>query len=139
MAFILDTSFVIRYLKGDADAVARLDEIKTTRAPILLPAPAYYELRVGYEVFGNQEEYEQFLETIRDMQVPAFDRGRAAVAARLQARLRDLGRTGGPVDSMILSFPSRGSDTLVARDGPMEEAAQALGIQVDQRPESANS
>ncbi|HLF07436.1 MAG TPA: PIN domain-containing protein [Thermoplasmata archaeon] len=131
MAFILDTSFVISVLEGDTGAADRLKELRRAGAGLLMPAPAYYELRYGYEILADPAEHERFQSLMPGLHVPAFDRSRAAMAARLRSRLRSKGRETGAVDSMILSFASSGTDVFVARDGPLEDAARAVGIQVD--------
>jgi predicted nucleic acid-binding protein len=139
MAYIVDTSFVISVLAGDQDAAGRLAKARRTGATLLMPAPAYYELRYGYENLADPGEFERFQNLMPDLHVPALDRSRAAMAARLRARLRSMGRETGPGDSMILSFVSSGTDVFVARDGPLEDAARALGIQVDPHGEAPSS
>lgn len=128
---MLDAVFVIDRVAGTPAAVAKFEDIKARSGPYILPSPAYYETKVGYEYNASQDELLAFSSLLRDVDIPAFDAAQADAAAKVQARLIRQGRTGGGVDVTITSYAVSGGHILVTRDEPLVSAARMAGVSVE--------
>ena len=97
---LLDTNFVIHYLKGDPTIVARIQH--ASRGELAIPAIVVYELEYG--TLGSKlparrrRELEAGLAHIRH--VP-FDSAAAMAAASIRIALEKQGSTIGPLDMLI--------------------------------------
>lgn len=109
---ILDSSFLIDLLAGDAGAVAKLEEIDDEL--LVVPTLVYTEVGVGLDSEG--EETRRFEEVMERMTLVPYDAEAARRAVDLQRGLFETGEPVGAVDAMIAGIALARDAAIVTRN-----------------------
>jgi tRNA(fMet)-specific endonuclease VapC len=126
--YALDTNTVIYFFKRQGKVAGRL--LATPPAEIGLPAVVLYELEVGVAKSPQATRRRaQLAELVRFARVLPFDRHEARVTASLRARLEQLGRGIGPLDSLIAGTALSHGATLVTHN--VYEFQRVPGLQLE--------
>lgn len=105
---ILDATFLIDLLAGDAGAAAKLAEIDNR--PVSVPTLAYTEVAVGID--PETDDGRTFESVMDRLPLIAYEAAAARRAVDIQRQLIDRGERIGAVDAMIAGIA-------VARDEPI--------------------
>jgi tRNA(fMet)-specific endonuclease VapC len=100
---LLDTNVCIRFLRGDAVTVARIQEFEPES--FRMSAVTWYELQVGIEKSATaslREKKRRRLKLMRQyVSTAVFSEGEAVEAAKIRVELEGAGRVIGPYDLLI--------------------------------------
>ncbi len=114
---ILETSFIIDLLLGDARAIRKAKELSERGEVIRLPAPAIFELWEGVE---RSEQSDAEAAKVREFSAAyealPFEESHAIEAGRLSGRLGKKGPTAGTVDVQIAGMAKVRSEAVVTAD-----------------------
>lgn len=97
---LLDSTFLHDLVRGENDAVARLDDLITAGTPIALSALTVFEVGVGLRGAGEQYR-DRFAAVVDDLEVVEFGIAEAWGALRIQRALYRAGEAIGTVDVLI--------------------------------------
>ena len=115
--FALDTNTISYYMRGDPQVVSHLHALSPSQ--IAVPTVVVYELRYGLARLPAKAAkkrlvaVEQFLAPV---QMVAFDRQAASIAATIRAQLEKTGQGIGPHDVMIAASAMAYGATLITRN-----------------------
>ena len=121
---IVDSSFLIDLMAGEAGAVAKLDELVSDAEPIAVSALTVTEVRRGLDDDGR----DAFDDVIEDVSVVPFGRGEARRAAELLRRLDGSGKPIGAVDAMIAATALERGEKVLTRN--LAEFERVDGLRV---------
>ena len=126
---ILDSTFLHDLVRGDDDAVAKLEELIETERPVALSALTVFEVGVGLR--GSAATYrEQFDTVIDDLEVVPLGREEADYALEIQQVLYDRGEPIGAVNVLIAGTTAiRNDATVLTRN--VDEFSPVDGIDVE--------
>lgn len=124
MTLCLDTVFLIDLLADEPAASAVLD---TQDGPVVISALCFYELLFGTE---NRRRAEKVEELYRAYAVVPADYEVCALAAAIQARLRDAGEVIPVLDALIASTAILAEAELVTRDEHFLRVPSDFGLKV---------
>src|SRR5688500_7948752 len=114
---LLDTAFVIDYLRGDADAGRLLDLLQQQTAPLGVCPHTLFELYQGVGLSPNPVEEARNVEgLIKSLLVFPFEMPAVKMAGRLQADLVQRGKTMSLMDLFIGCTAVHHGETLVTRN-----------------------
>ncbi len=109
---ILDATFLIDLLAGDAAAVAQLDEINDRL--LVLPTLAYTEVGIGID--PSTATADRFEAVVDRLQLVPYDAEAARRAVDMQRQLLDEGEPIGAVDVMIAGIALTRDEPVVTRN-----------------------
>jgi tRNA(fMet)-specific endonuclease VapC len=109
---LLDSTFLHDLVRGDPDAVARLDELIEAETPVAVSSLAVFEVGVGLQ--GAAKQYrERFQTTIDDIEEYGLGPAEARRALEIQRTLYNRGEPIGAVDVLIAATAVVRDDTRV--------------------------
>lgn len=109
---ILDSSFLIDLLAGDAGAVAKLEEIDDEL--LVVPTLVYTEVAVGLDPEnGGERRFEGVMDRLT---LVPYDAEAARRAVDVQRGLREAGQPVGAVDAMIAGVALARDEPIVTRN-----------------------
>lgn len=130
MSVLLDSSFVIDLLRGQAAARELAEELDASGEPAFIPAPALYEVRTGLLHRMSGAQAARFTAMLRSFAVVALDAAAAEKAAEVQADALAAGAAHGDADAMIAGIAIVKGHALVTRDRSLLAAAKRFGLEV---------
>ncbi len=114
---ILETSFVIDFLKGENDAVSKMRSIIYENIAYEIAAPTIFELWGGLEIMENSEkEREKIVSLIEGLIVYPLDNESAKVAGRIDGELVKKGQKIDTEDCMIAGIALTNNQKILTRD-----------------------
>jgi len=114
---ILDTSFLIDLLHGDAGALAKAKNLDAQGLKALIPAPALFELWRGVQLATRgPEEASRVLSVLARYIVAPLDAAAARRAGEVDAMLIQAGTQIDPEDSMIAGIALSQGDGVLTRN-----------------------
>jgi hypothetical protein len=115
LAWCLDTSFLIDFLRGDDGAVSRARQLEDLNERKYVPAPAAYELLEGALNRGGHH-ISKALALLDTLEVISTDLNIASEAARIGSEGRKLGYTIVGVDVLFAATARANNLVLLTRD-----------------------
>lgn len=122
---IVDSTFVIDLMAGDAGALAKLDELVEDAEPLSISALTVTEVRRGLDPDGELSTYDDVIE---DVTVVPFDRSEARRAADLLRRMDRDGTPIGALDAMIAATALERREKVLTRNLSEFERVEGLGV-----------
>lgn len=114
----LETSFLVRYLRGDGWTQAYLESVGPD-VPVVVSSVSLYELFAG-AIRSSNESIEWPQENLPGVEVVSFDTAVAAEAAEIRATLDDRGEQIPGMDTLIAGTARRTRSKLIAIDDHFE-------------------
>ena len=130
MALLLDASFVIDLLHGQARAQRAAQEIDGTGETVLLPTPTLYEVRTGLARPGARRQAARFDGLAAAWPSLALDAAAAEKAAEIRAEFIARGTPMAAVDLLLSGMAIAGGHTLLTADAGFDEVSEAFGLRV---------
>jgi len=121
---IIDSTFLIDLMAGEAGAVAKLDELVEDAEPLAVSALTVTEVSRGIE----NDDRDTFDDVIEDVSVVPFGRGEARRAADLLRSLDGSGIPIGAVDAMIAATALERGEKVLTRN--LAEFERVDGLRV---------
>ncbi|HTT73870.1 MAG TPA: PIN domain-containing protein [Thermoplasmata archaeon] len=122
-----DSTFLIDYVRGDADAVGKVRELVELGERLTTPSAAAAEVLVGAH-FRGRGELSRTLEFLDRLEILPFDIAEATEAGRIGAEAL---RRGAPIagnDLLVAATARHRGGILVSRDGVF---SQVPGLAVE--------
>ena len=114
---LADTTFLIDLMRADAKALSKADELVAASIPVLVGAPAIFELYVGVGLsVRSTEEKERVLEVLRSLTQLPLDRQAAVKAGLIYAQQSREGVEMDPEDAMLAGIAVENHETLLTRN-----------------------
>lgn len=114
---ILETSFVIDFLKGEDDAVSKVQSLMYENIAYEIAAPTIFELWGGLEMMENMEkEREEIISLIGGLVVYPLDQEGAKIAGKIDGELIRKGQKIDTEDSMIAGIAIAHNKKVLTRD-----------------------
>jgi tRNA(fMet)-specific endonuclease VapC len=110
----LETSFLVRYLRGDAWTEAYLESVGPD-VPVLVSSVSLYELFAG-AIRSRNESIEWTRQRLPGVEIIGFDEAIAAETAEIRAALLDRGEPIPGIDTLIAGTARNADATLIAVD-----------------------
>ncbi|WP_290597155.1 MULTISPECIES: type II toxin-antitoxin system VapC family toxin [unclassified Archaeoglobus] len=124
---ILDTSFVIDYLRGSEavrDIIGEDEEFAITSI-------TYHEILVGLKRKKSRKEEKVFRRFLSELRVLPFDEEAAEESSNIVARLMAIGREVNALDILIAGIAiANGAEKIVTRDADFGEIAKVSDVEV---------
>ncbi|MBI2971283.1 MAG: PIN domain-containing protein [Candidatus Aenigmarchaeota archaeon] len=124
---ILNTTFVIDFLRNQKDAVTKADHLRNTGEPLFITTITVYELWGGIEEVS--EKARKLLEMFQAFGALVFDMESAKKAGTIR---RVLGKRGTPIDVenvMIAAIAIERNETLLTRN--IRQFSRIEGLKVE--------
>lgn len=131
MGVLLDTSVLIDVLEETEDTVLLADRLDERREPVLMAAPALYEIETGIRFTGSRSEAKRFERSTGRFPIAPFDEEAAREAALVRAELLRLGEVKSHPGVMIAGIALARGHRLVTGDEDFAEIADAVGLAVE--------
>lgn len=114
---IADTTFVIDVLSGDAQALAKLDELVGRNEALWMPAVVLHELEYGASLHRQADRERARIRDVEGaMPVVAFDAAQARTAGAFEAELEIAGKRPGRVDVQVAALARLRGEPVLTRD-----------------------
>lgn len=127
MPFLVDTDWIIHFLNGRSDIIAKLQELSVQGVAISMVSLA--ELYEGGYYSRNQANDEAALrDFVRTVNVLGIDEEVTRIFGRERGRLRSLGKTVGDLDLLIGTTAIRHDLTLLTNNRRHFELLERLRI-----------
>ena len=115
---ILETSFILDYLKGEKDAVAKMQALMDADELVGVTTPTIFELWTGLAaVEDSNKEKSKINSVIEDQVIYMLDKKCAEEAGRINGELIKKGLQIEPEDCMIAGIAIANNKKLLTRDG----------------------
>ena len=121
---IVDSTFLVDLMAGEAGAVAKLDELVEDAEPLAVSALTVTEVGRGL----RDDDRGVFDDVIEDVSVVPFGRGKARRVAELLRRLDGTGIPIGAVDAMIAATALERGEKVLTRN--LAEFERVDGLRV---------
>lgn len=126
---VLDTSFVIDFLRGRERAVSIFDFLQQGSAPVGVTPYTHYELYAGIGRSSRGDEERQRVEGLLDgLAFFPFEPEAARQAGLLDAELSAAGQPSSLIDLMIGAIALHHGQAVVTRDRNAFEGIQGLEV-----------
>jgi tRNA(fMet)-specific endonuclease VapC len=126
----LDTSFLIDFLRGRAEAVSYLSNLQQTSDPITVAAPTVVELVEAASLGGSEKERNAIRQTLSSLSVLPLDAKAAWRAGEVSASLILSGEQIGQMDLLIGAVALAHEQGVVTRD--VRHFSRIAGLQVEE-------
>ncbi|MBS3781376.1 MAG: PIN domain-containing protein [Candidatus Thermoplasmatota archaeon] len=114
---LADTSFIIDVMRGEENAVRKVDELEKDDKPLNITSISLFELYSGIgQVEKTEKEKEKIQEVLRSRAVYEFDRIAGEIAGRIDGMLCNEGKMVEPQDSMISGIAIRENEKILTRN-----------------------
>ena len=115
MTYLVDTTWIIEYLRGNHEIVQRLDSLKEEglAVAIISVAELYEGVYRSSDPSGNESRLRDFLSGVT---VLGIDEDACMIFGRERARLRQTGTTVGDMDLLIAAIALRDGLTVLTKD-----------------------
>ena len=114
---ILETTFVIDFLKGRADAVSKMESLIKEGALLSITTPTVFELFAGYAQYGKgEEEKQKMISFLKSVTLFPLDEEGAREGGIIDGTLIKKGLEIDTEDSMIAGIAKTNNETLLTRD-----------------------
>lgn len=114
---ILETSFIIDFLKGENDAVSKMQSLLYENIAYEIAAPTIFELWGGLEILENSEkEREKIVSLIGGIIVYPLDEESAKIAGKIDGELVRKGQRIETEDCMIAGIAISNNKKVLTRD-----------------------
>ena len=114
---ILETTFVIDFLKGRKDATTKMEDLLNQNIPAELAAPTVFELYGGLIQFGKGEiEQQKMISFLNGITVYPLDDESAKIAGIIDGKLMKSGLEINTEDCMIAGIAIANNKKLLTRD-----------------------
>lgn len=128
---VLDTTFVIDFLRGDEKAARVMRMLQQGAAPVGVTPYTHFELYAGIGRSRRPDEEKQRVEGfLRSLVVFPFEPEAAKLAGLLDAQLAAGGRTTGLLDLLIGCTALHHGEAIVTRNKKHFEAIPGLDVLV---------
>ena len=127
---ILDTSFVIDFLKGESNAVSKMKSLLEEGMVVAITTPTIFELYSGL-IFLNKSEKEEdkIISLLKKQIVFPLDSNSAERAGRIDGFLMKAGLKIETNDSMIAGIAKINNETILTRD--VKHFSRISGLKVE--------
>jgi len=122
-----DSTFLIDYVRGDADAVGKLRDLVESGERLSTPSVAAAEVLVGAH-FRGRGELSRTLEFLDRLEILPFDLAEATEAGRIGAEALRRGTPLAGTDLLVAATARHRGGILVSRDGVF---SQVPGLAVE--------
>lgn len=92
MKYFLDANIISYLLKGDKDALQKIDSIAESDNELAIPSIAYYEIKRGLIANAATEKMARFLGFVEEIGVVELTRETLDIAAQIYADLKKTGK-----------------------------------------------
>ena len=113
---ILDTSFIIDFLKNDESAVEKARKLKEENVPLATTTINVFELWQGASDIKNEEKKSKILKFLSSIGLLGFDFESARDGGAIYSELRQKGKLIDPEDCMIAGIAKTNNRTLLTRN-----------------------
>lgn len=118
---ILETSFVIDFLKNDKRAVSKMRSISNSDDSFGIATPVIFELWTGlFAVEKSMNELEKISFMIENLPIYTLDNKSAKKAGEINGKLIRKGQKIDPEDCMIAGIAMSNNQKLLTNDGHFE-------------------
>ena len=116
---ILDTSFVIDFLKGRKNAVEKMISITENQIHFAIAAPTLAEISSGL-VYADNDKKEKAMDFLKSQIVLPLDESSAIIAGEIDGKLAKRGLKIEMMDSLIAGIAISNNEPIVTRDSHFE-------------------
>ena len=114
---ILDTSFILDYLKGEKSAALKMDSLMDENEEVGIATPTIFELWTGLAAFQQRnDEKDRINNIIKDQIIYPLDNESAEIAGKVNGELIKKGLQIDPEDCMIAGIAISNNKKLLTRD-----------------------
>ena len=114
---ILETSFILDYLKGEKSAALKMHHIVDENEEVGIATPTIFELWTGLSAFQQRnDEKERINNIIKDQILYPLDKESAEIAGKINGELIKKGLQIDPEDCMIAGIAITNNKKLLTRD-----------------------
>ena len=114
---ILETTFVIDFLKGKDDAKSKMKFLIDANANISIAVPTVFELYAGYVQYGKGEkELEKMASFLMSLPLQSLNGESARIAGVIDGTLIKKGLEISTEDSMIAGIAIKNNEIVLTRD-----------------------
>ena len=124
---VLDTSYVIDYLRGVSAARDLVDD----EDEIAITAITYHEIMTGLKRKKNRKEERILRRFLSEIRILPFDTNAADESSSIAARLMAVGKTVNALDILIAGIAiASGAEKIITGDSDFLEIAKVSNIEV---------
>jgi len=124
---VLDTSFLIDYLRGIKATYDLIDE----ENDVATTSITYHEVMIGLKRKRSKKEEKLFKRLFSEVKILPFDVKAAEESSSIAAKLMAIGREVNALDILIAGIAiANGADKIITRDTDFEEIAKVSDIDV---------
>jgi len=124
---VLDTSFLIDYLRGVKATYDLVDE----ENDVVITTVTYHEIMVGLKRRKSKKEEKFFKRLFSEVKILQFDVKAAEESSSIAARLMAIGREVNALDILIAGIAiANGADKIITRDPDFEEIAKVSDVDI---------
>ena len=113
---IVDTTFILDLLGGNADAVNKAKELEETNEPVFFTTISVFELWQGIEDIRNAKKRNRILQILSCFNYFDFTMESSKIAGNIHASLIRKGLRIDPEDSMIAGITKSKNETILTRN-----------------------
>lgn len=113
---ILDTSFIVDLLRGNAAATTKIVEIEKNSEPIAATTISVFEIWQGLPKKSGEAQAEKILEMFKAINIISFDFDSAIEAGNIQRKLAAAGQKIDPEDAMIAGIAKTQRQKVLTRN-----------------------
>ncbi len=113
---ILDTSFIVDLLRGNAAATTKIVEIEKNSEPIATTTISVFEIWQGLSKKSGETQLEKILEMFNAINIISFDFDSAIEAGNIQRKFAAAGQKIDPEDAMIAGIAKTQRQKVLTRN-----------------------
>ncbi len=114
---ILETTFLIDFLRNKPEAVEKLKFLRKKNIPISITTPSIVEIWTGlYHTKKTETEKKKILEVLESQIIHQLDKDSAKKAGEINGILARSGQSVGIVDSMIAGIACLNNEPILTRN-----------------------
>jgi len=125
---IIDTTFIIDFLRGEKEAIAKISELKNE--PIKTTSVSVFEVWQGIHDIRDKSRRERIENFLSSIGLLAFDVKSAKTAGTIYAELKTKGKSIDAADCMIGGIALNQNEVLLTRNKKHFENIPGLKIDV---------
>ncbi|MBI4143851.1 PIN domain-containing protein [Candidatus Woesearchaeota archaeon] len=114
---ILETSFLIDYMKGKEQAINKMNELIKTNTPITIATPSIFELFSGLEQSSKPiVEAEKIKQVLQEQSTWPLNEESARMGGQIHGNLISKSQEIEAIDAMIAGIATQRRETLLTRN-----------------------